>query len=374
MIQVRADRSAPINGATQWLETRSRGFAPRGSVLLHAPSFAFQAPGGGENQLIQTGRALESRGVPVRPFSPWTDRLDRSRVLHLFGMSREGLELARIANRRGVPVVLSPICWFEPRAIWALEPGVLKKIGGLGRWGLRRAAPRIGGWRRELLTLSDAVLPNSRAEGEQLIKLFGVSAEKVHVVPNGVSAHFRQADPDLFRSEYGDQEFVLFVGRIEPRKNPLGLIRAVRTLGLRAVVIGDAPPGFDDYAAQCRREGGRDVTWLGGIDHHDPLLASAYTAATVFALPSWFETPGLAALEAALAGCPVVITPNGSAREYFGDLATYARPHRHKEIAQALQNPWRQGRNSRLSGFVASRYLWPVVAQRTAEIYDQVTG
>ena len=46
----------------------------------------------------------------------------------------------------------------------------------------------------------------------------------------------------------------------------------------------------------------------------------------MFALPSWFETPGLAALEAALAGCSVVITPFGSTREYFGDLVEYARP------------------------------------------------
>jgi glycosyltransferase involved in cell wall biosynthesis len=371
---LRTGRSVPINSATEWVEARSRGIAPRGSVLLHAPSFAFQAPGGGENQLIQTGRELESLEVPIRLFSPWIDRLDHARLLHLFGMSREGLELARVANRRGVPVVMSPICWFEPRAIWALEPGVRKKIGGLGRWGLRRAVPRIGGWRRELLMLSDAILPNSRAEGEQLIKLFAVPAEKIHFVPNGVSAHFGQADPELFRSKYGDQEFILFVGRVEPRKNPLGLIRAAQRLGLHTVIIGDAPPAADDYAAECRREGGREVTWLRGIDHHAPLLASAYAAATVFALPSWFETPGLAALEAALAGCPVVITPYGSAREYFGDLATYARPHRREEIAQALQTSWQQGRNSRLSGFVASRYLWPVVAQRTAEIYDQITG
>jgi glycosyltransferase involved in cell wall biosynthesis len=204
--------------------------------------------------------------------------------------------------------------------------------------------------------------------------MFSILSDKVHVVPNGVAAHFGQAKPDRFRSEYGYREFVLFVGRIEPRKNPLGLIRAARSLGLHTIVIGEPPAAFDAYAAECRREGGREVTWLGGIDHHDSLLASAYAAANVFALPSWFETPGLAALEAALAGCPVVITPYGSAREYFSDLAIYARPHRGGEIADALRNSWRQGRNSRLSEFVASRYPWPVVAQRTAEIYDQVTG
>ena len=77
---------------------------------------------------------------------------------------------------------------------------------------------------------------------------------------------------------------------------------------------------------ECRRAGEGLVAWLGRLDHDDPLLASAYAAARVFALPSWFETPGLAALEAALAGCAVVITPYGSTREYFGGLVAYARP------------------------------------------------
>ena len=67
--------------------------------------------------------------------------------------------------------------------------------------------------------------------------------------------------------------------------------------------------------------GGRAASsWLGRLDHHDPLLASAYAAARVFALPSWFETPGLAALEAALAGCSVAITP------YRLDPGLFRRP------------------------------------------------
>ncbi len=83
------------------------------------------------------------------------------------------------------------------------------------------------------------------------------------------------------------------------------------------------------------------VIWLGRLDHHDPLLASAYAAARVFALPSWFETPGLAALEAALAGCAVVITPYGSTREYFGDLVEYARPHRPARFGRGGEMPGR---------------------------------
>ena len=66
------------------------------------------------------------------------------------------------------------------------------------------------------------------------------------------------------------------------------------------------------------------MTWLGKLDHDDPLLASVYAAARVFALPSWFETPGLAAARRLrLAGVrPVAITPYGSTREYFGGLVS----------------------------------------------------
>ncbi len=114
------------------------------------------------------------------------------------------------------------------------------------------------------------------------------------------------------------------------------------------------------------------MAWLGRLDHHDPVLASAYAAARVFALPSWFETPGLAALEAALAGCSVVITPFGSTRDYFGGLVSYARPDRPEEIRRSLKTCWDDGPDPRLAPWVATHYLWPNVAQITAEVYDQV--
>ncbi len=364
-------RSSPSTDAA-WLAARSRGECRDGAVFLHAPAAAFQAPGGGENQLIRTGRHLEWHGVNVRLFSPWTDRLESARLLHLFGMSREGLELARQARSRGVPVAISPICWYEPRAITALEPDLPRRFAGLAAWGLRAITPLIPSWRRELLHLADAVLPNSCAEADQLAHLFGVPRGRIRVVPNGVLPAFGTASPELFRERWGPEPFVLSVGRIEPRKNTLGLIRAVGRLGLPLVHIGDPVPGHDRYVRECQRAGEGWVTWMGRLEHDDPLLASAYAAARVFALPSWFETPGLAALEAALAGCAVAITPFGSTREYFGTHAAYARPHRPEEIRRAIRTCWDRGPDPRLAPRVATHYLWPNVAQITAEVYDQV--
>lgn len=365
-------RSSSPRSDAAWLVARSRGSCAEGAVFLHAPAVAFQAPGGGENQLVQTGRHLEAHGVRVRLFAPWTDRLESARVLHLFGMSREGLELARLARARGVPVVLSPICWYEPRAIAQLEPTWTRKAMGLAAWCARSVAPRVPSWRRELLRLVDAVLPNSQAEADQLVRLFGVGRDRIRVVPNGVRLAFGTAAPEPFRERWGPEPFVLTVGRIEPRKNTLGLVAAARRLGLPLVHVGEAVPAFRAYERECRRAGEGVVCWLGRLEHDDPLLGSAYAAARVFALPSWFETPGLAALEAALAGCAVAITPFGSTREYFGALAEYARPHRPDEIRRALRNGWDQGPDPRLAPRVASHYLWPIVAQTTAEVYDQL--
>ena len=89
--------------------------------------------------------------------------------------------------------------------------------------------------------------------------------------------------------------------------------------------------------------------------------------------PFWRRlTPGLAALEAALAGCSVLITPYGSTRDYFGDLVTYARPDRLEEIRCGLKRCWDDGPDPRLAPTIATHYLWPNVAQITAEVYDQV--
>ena len=224
----------------------------------------FQAPGGGENQLVQTGIHLEQLGVPVRLFSPWTDRLESARLLHLFGMSREGLELAQsragaASSRRALADLLVRTAALWPRSNAgcreAREPG---RAGACDRW-----CPRCRAGGASSCSWPISSCPIRTSEANQLVRLFGVPREQIRVVPNGVLPSIASASPDLFHSRWGAEPFVLFVGRIEPRKNPLGLIKALRGLGLPLVVIGEAPPGCEEYERACRRAGTGHVSWLG---------------------------------------------------------------------------------------------------------------
>jgi glycosyltransferase involved in cell wall biosynthesis len=228
-------------------------------------------------------------------------------------------------------------------------------------------------WRRRLYHAVDVLMPNSQAEAEQLVRYFGVSTKRIHVVPNGADGRLAEADPEPFARRVGGRGFVLCPGRIEPRKNQLGLIRAMRASGVPLVILGDPVAGREGYAARCRRAADRHVTFLGRLDHEDPLLASAYAACGCLALTSWFETPGLVALEAGMSGAPLVLPEGGCASEYFGPMAGYVRPNDRAGIRRAVLAALERGRSAELARHVREHFSWTVAAEATRDGYTKGT-
>ena len=110
------------------------------------------------------------------------------------------------------------------------------------------------------------------------------------------------------------------------------------------------------------------------MDHGDELLSSAYAASKVFAAPGWFETPGLAALEAAAAGSAVAITRYGSTRDYFGEEAEYFDPSDIDSIRKAVLSAMEIKEEVRgvLKDRIKKEYLWDNVAEETLKAYEKV--
>jgi glycosyltransferase involved in cell wall biosynthesis len=341
-------------------------------VLLAGKLLALSAPGGGETQLAAMARWLPRVGVEARLWRPWEDRLAEADCLHLFGTLAEHLPLVAEARRLGVRVAISPIAWYDLASLWHEPRPLPRRLAGCARLFARTACPLLRSWRRTLYHSADLLLPNSQAEAVQLIRQFGVPPERIHVVPNGAEERFAEASPQPFAQRAGGRGFVLCPGRIEPRKNQLGLLRALRGSGVPIVVLGDAVPGHERYLDRCRRVADDAVRFLPRVAHDDPLLASAYAACGCLAVCSWFETPGLVALEAALQGVPLVLPAPGASREYFGGFAQYVHPRDERGIRRAVLAARERPRSPALARLARRLYTWRAAAEATREAYESL--
>jgi glycosyltransferase involved in cell wall biosynthesis len=333
---------------------------------------AASAIGGGEVQHEATVAALRESGVDARPWRPWEDRLAPGDWLHCFGSRPEFLPLVTAAKQQGARVAVSTIAWFDWRNAWR-EPGTFAtRAAATLRYVVRATRPRTSSWRRSLYHAADLLLPNSQAEADQLRRLFEVPAAKIRIVPNGVATQFTVDAVAATATSFAEPGFVLCPGRIEPRKNQLALIRALADVPVSLVVLGDVVPGHERYAAECRRAAGKYVRFVERIEHDDARLAAAYASAGCVALVGWYETPGLAALEAAALGTPVVVPVGGSANEYFGTEAEYVGPHDRAAMRAAVLRSLGRGRRPEFARFVRENFTWRRVAEATREAYATV--
>lgn len=329
-------------------------------------------PGGGEIQLAQTQSGLLRHGVAARCWDPVGGRLEDIDCLHLFGSHREWLPLIVRARQAGKRVAVSPIAWFDLASRWHAPGAGFRRLRGTVGQLARSLFPRLPDWRSRLYHGADILLPNSQAEAQQLTRYFGVAPQKIQVVPNGADPRLAFASPDTFAERVGGPGFVLCAGRIEPRKNQLELIRALAGIETRLVVLGDVVPGHEAYAAACRRAASDNVVFHPAIAHGSPLLASALAACGCLVLPSWFETPGLVAIEAAMSGTPLVLTERGATVEYFGTLAQYVAPRDRAAMRRCVLGALAQPRNPVLANLSLQRYTWDAAVQATREAYASI--
>lgn len=341
-------------------------------VSLAGRLTAFAAPGGGEVQMLALLPELHRLGVAADAWQPWVNGFDGLDVLHLFGSAPEFLEVASAARRRGVRVVLSPIAWFDLRSVWGEPRHLAPRLAASSRYLLRRAVPALPTWRRRLYHAVDLVLPNSQAEAQQLRTQFGVTHERIRVVPNAASGQFADGDARPFADLVGGPGFALCVGRIEPRKNQLQLLRALHGSGVRVVIVGNPTSDHAAYFAACKQAADEHARFVPRLAHEDPLLASAYAACGCLVQPSWFETPGLAALEAGLAGAPLVVSRFGCTHEYFAEHARYVHPGRAAELRAAVTAAVQQPRQPALARHIQAHFTWQAAASATARAYASI--
>ncbi len=333
--------------------------------------------GGHTIQINKTRQYIEALGHRVSVIShiasPAAEPFD---VLHFWLPHRPQVEAA---SDDATPKVLSPI--YHSRSVryrFAKEyHGAQRFYAGLLRSTLSKQVKTRLGLSRQFspeedlafaLDQCDLFIPNSESEAAAVYAATH-SGTPHFVAPNAADLAFRDVSPEAFVAAYGLRDFVICVGRFEPYKNQLGLIRALEGSGKTLVLVGAPHPHHPDYFAQCKAHFGESVVHIPHIPYDE--LPSAYAAARVSVLPSYFETTGLVSLEAGLAGINVVTTDRGYTREYFKDFAWYCDPSRTESIQRAVLDAWNTPPSTDLQERIAQYYTWEVTATQTVEAYKK---
>jgi len=181
---------------------------------------------------------------------------------------------------------------------------------------------------------------------QSLSALYRIPEQRIKVVSNGVDQNIyspkdKDAAIERVAKQFNVRDYILCVGRLEPRKNHVGLIKAYARLkhgNIKVgplVIVGQRDFSYSTIFDMLRERGLEDsVLVLESVS--DQLLPDLYRAARVFVYPSFAEGFGIPPLEAMACGTPVVTSNTTALSEVVGSGGLAVNPHKHEEIAAAI--------------------------------------
>lgn len=225
------------------------------------------------------------------------------------------------------------------------------------------------------------VITNSNNSRNDLFQFCKVSAEKVHLIYWAVDRHFaaRSHDPSL-EIDAPKEDYILYVGSLEPRKNIRLLVEAYEklrsenpALRTKLILIGGESPLFAEVRLNIK-EFKEDVIFKGFVD--DAALREYYRRATVVAYPSLYEGFGLPPLEAMACGVPVVTSNTSSIPEVVGDAALMVSPYDVVQLAATLTEILKDANLrqylSRKGLSQVQKFNWYRVARNVLGVYYEI--
>lgn len=235
---------------------------------------------------------------------------------------------------------------------------------------------------KQVLRFFDRIIAISQAEILWLLKN-GVSAKKIHVIPNGIPEEILDCavDPKPFKEKYGLSSTILYLGRLASKKGIEHLISATPLIlnehNVKILIVGPSG-GAKKELVQLSSKLGLDghVIFTGELSEEDKL--QAIVASDMLILPSAKEAQGIVLLEAQAMGKPVIATNQGGIPHFIKDgengiLIDYGRPD---QIAEAVKKLLKDNNLSMRIGKCGKesvkKFTWGNIARKTIDVYSQV--
>jgi glycosyltransferase involved in cell wall biosynthesis len=270
---------------------------------------------------------------------------------------------ARIAERFRIPYVVSP------RGM--LVRDLVRRKSALVKWAWIKFVEH------RTLSSAHAVHVTTRKELDE-IREFGFDLPSALTVPNGVDGPEYESPSDS-GTRGKDQEYVLFLGRINWKKGLDRLIRAWKFVPEKKLLIaGNDEESYQREMQQLASNLGvsERIRFVGMVE--GDAKWSLIRRAELFVLPSYSENFGIAVLEAMLMACPVVVTPEVGLSEAVVDsgagLVTDGDPVSLAATIVELLDDAERRREMGIRGrrLASTSYCWSDLARQMISEYERI--
>lgn len=226
------------------------------------------------------------------------------------------------------------------------------------------------------------IISISEATKKDILKFYPKAKESdITVVHHGFNRNryrpLKSTDREIYRKKYG--KYILFIGRLEEKKNVIGMVKAYNLLRKepsvehKLVLAGRPKFGFDkveEEIAKLPEHVRKDIILPGYID--DAQLPILLREADIFLFPTFFEGFGMPILEAYASGVPVVASNTTSIPEVAGDATILVNPLKPLEIASGcsriINKPELRRRLVSLGLQRARQFTWEKAGRETLQV------
>ena len=335
-------------------------------VLFSAYPHVGIAQGGMYLQIQHTAKALRKQGIEVLFHDSWQNQLGKVDLCHFFSTHGAGFGVFKAALDQNLPCVWSNVLnvFEKSKRRLKLEMRLSKAIPGfLPAW---KEASSLAIRSRRLIALNGQ-------EAGILGLLFPDARDKIVTIPNGLDKTMANGDPDIFRKAFRIEtpQYVVNVARVCPVKNQLNLIEAAKGQDWTLAVVGILDDS--DYSNACRSaaHGHPNIFLTGALDYGSPLLASAFSGAATFCLPSHSEVQPLTLIEAAQNNCNLVVSRNFPVQPFLQPHVICVDPDDPAAIREAIKRSFARPPTGTRDA-IAAQPSWDEVATEIRGIYEDL--
>lgn len=230
---------------------------------------------------------------------------------------------------------------------------------------------------KQSLQKSEVCLTVSRYSQERIAEHYDLLKESIKITPNAVRAAFfekydAEAVQERIEQQFGAKNYLLYLSRIEPRKNHQMVMDAYRKLELHQENIQLVFVGSDtlkskketDQINKMKQDFPAHFHWLSGLTDEEVL--DIYRGARLFVYPSKAEGFGIPPIEAAAAGIPTICS-NATAMQDFDFFGNNCfSPENLEELTMKIRNeldrPMKNWKRSDIQESIQQKYNWTTSA------------